>query len=200
VLVNTVSASLVDGVVGGAAIAGIGVLADWAALGVTGFEPSISRELNVVDAGIGSMIGDTFSGAAFIVLGIALVVETFDRFRVNPIVSTIIVAIGGGLIAAQNQESLLPALPLVAGMSVSTVIGVLLYRRRGFLAAWVAGLTSGLFTDAMALRSLNDPDLLRTSNILITIVVVIAAAGAWGVGRSLMRKGSEVAPRYGSIA
>jgi hypothetical protein len=200
VLVNTVATSLVDGVAGGAGIAAIGVLADWAALGVSGFEPSISRELHVVDAGIGAMIGDTFSGSAFIILGIALVVETCDRWRVNPILSTIVIAIAGGLIAGQDQEAILPALPLVAGLSLSAAIAVMLYRRRGFLAAWVAGLTSGLLTDAMALRSLDDPDLLRTSNILITIVVVIAAAGAWGVGRSLMKKGGEAVPRHGGIA
>jgi hypothetical protein len=194
VLVNTVATSLLDGAAGGAAIAGIGVLADWIALGIPGFAPSISRELNLVDAGIGAMIGDTFSGSAFIILGIALVVETLDRFRVKPVVSTIVVAIASGLIAAQNQDAILPALPLVAGMSVCGAIGVVLYRWRGFLAAWVAGLTSGLLTDAMALRSLDDPDLLRTSNILITIVVVIATAGAWGVGRSLLHKRSSLHP------
>ena len=70
--------------------------ADWAALQVPGFEPSISRELNIVDASFGSMIGDTLSGSAFIVLGVAFVVEVFDRFRVNPIVSTIVVAIAAG--------------------------------------------------------------------------------------------------------
>ncbi len=71
----------------------IGVLADWAALNVAGFEPSISRELNIVDAGIGSLIGDTLSGSAFIVLAIAFVVEVFDRFRVNAMLSTAVVAI-----------------------------------------------------------------------------------------------------------
>ena len=65
---------------------------------------------------------------------------------------------------------------------------MLLYRRRGFLAAWMAGLAAGLLTDAMALRSLDDPDLLRLSGFLITIVVMVAAAGAWGAGRRLFQK------------
>ena len=66
-----VSASLLDGVSGGVVMAAVGVFADWAALQVPGFEPSISRELDVVDAGFGSMIGET-SRVAFIVLGVAL--------------------------------------------------------------------------------------------------------------------------------
>jgi hypothetical protein len=194
VLPLPVAASLIDGVAAGMAIAGISVLTDWIALSVAGFEPSISRELNIVDAGLGSMIGNTFSGAAFVVLGIALVVEAFDRFRVNPIVSTLVVAIGGGLVAGSNQDAILAALPLVAGMSLSGVIVVMLYRRRGFLAAWVGAVIAGLLTDSMALRSLEDADLLWRSTVLITIVVVIGAAGAWGAGRRLFQKPTTLHP------
>ena len=39
----------------------------------------------------------------------------------------------------------------------------MLYRRRGFLAAWIAGMASGWLTTAMALRSLEDQDLARAS-------------------------------------
>ena len=106
--VRAVSASLVDGVSGGAAMAAVVVFADWAALQVPGFEPSISRELNVVDASFGSMIGETLSASAFIVLGVAFVVEAFDRFRVNPIVSTIVVSIAAGAIAGAEQQAILP--------------------------------------------------------------------------------------------
>ena len=135
VLVQAVSASLVDGVSGGAAMAAVVVFADWAALQIGGFEPSISRELDVVDASFGSMIGETLSASAFIVLGVAFVVEVFDRFRVNPIVSTIAVAIAAGTIAGTDQEAILPALVLIAGMALAAAIVVMLYRRRGFLAA-----------------------------------------------------------------
>ena len=54
VLVRGVSASLVDGVAGGVVIAAAGVLADWVALTLPGFVPSISREIGAVEAGIGS--------------------------------------------------------------------------------------------------------------------------------------------------
>jgi hypothetical protein len=188
VFAQSVAISMFEGASGGAAMAAIGVLADWAALGVPGVQPSISRELNIVDAGIGAAIGDTLSGSAFIVLAIAFAVEVFDRFRINPILSTTIVAIAAGLVAGADQEAMLPGLTLVAGTAVEAAIVVLLYRRRGFLAAWMAGLAAGLLTDAMALRSLDDPDLLRLSSFLITIVVIIAATGAWGAGRGLFRK------------
>ena len=113
-----VGVACVEGVGGGAAMAAIGVLADWAALGVAGFEPSISRELNVVDAGIGSMIGDTLSGSAFLVLGRRVRGRSVRSVRVNPIVSTIDRRRSrAGLVAGTDQEAILPALTLVAGMS-----------------------------------------------------------------------------------
>ena len=188
VFVHAVSASLLDGVSGGVAMAALGVFTDWAALQVGGFEPSISRELNVVDATFGSMLGETLTSSAFLVLGVAFVVEALDRFRVSPIVSTIIVAAASGLLAANDQEQLLPALVLVVGMGLAAVIVVLLYRRRGFLAAWIAGMASGWMTTVMALRSLEDQDLARLSNFLVIIVVAIAAAGVWGAGRRLLQK------------
>jgi hypothetical protein len=188
VVVPAVSASLIDGVSGGAVMAAVVVFADWAALQIGGFAPSISRELNVVDASFGSMIGETLSVSAFIVLGVAFVVEVFDRFRVPPIVSTAVVAIAAGMIAGTDQEAILPALVLVAGMALATAIVVILYRRRGFLASWVAGMASGWLTTAMALRSLEDQDLARAANVLVAIVVVIAATGVWGAGRRLLQK------------
>jgi len=63
-----------------------------------------------------------------------------------------------------------------------------LYRWRGFLAAWLAGMTLGWLNYSMALRALGDPELLRKSNLLVTLMVIVAAAGAYGVGRRLMQK------------
>jgi Protein kinase domain len=194
VFVQTVSASLIDGVSGGAAMAAVVVFADWAALQIAGFEPSISRELNVVDASFGSMIGETLSGSAFIVLGVAFVVEVFDRFRVNAIVSAIVVAVAAGMVAGTDQEAILPALVLVAGLALATAIVVVLYRRRGFLASWIAGMVSGWLTTAMALRSLEDQDLARAANVLAAMVVGIAAAGVWGAGRKLLQKTPTLHP------
>jgi len=192
--IEAVSASLIDGVSGGATMAAVVVFADWAALHVPGIEPSISRELNVVDASFGSMIGDALSASAFIVLGVAFVVEVFDRFRVKPLVSTIIVAVAAGAFAGSDQEALLPGLVLVAGMALAAVIVVTLYRRRGFLAAWIAGMAAGWLTTAMALRSLEDQELARASNVLVALVVGIAAAGLWGAGRRLLQKPSALHP------
>ena len=157
-LIRGVSASLVDGVAGGVVIAAAGVLADWAALTLPGFVPSISREVGAVEAGIGSMVGDTIGGSSFIALGIALAVEALDRARLHPAVSTLIVAVGAGLVAASNQQAILPGLTLIAGMSAAAALAVWLYRSRGFLAVWTAVVVAGLVTDAMAARSLEDPD------------------------------------------
>jgi serine/threonine protein kinase len=190
ILIRGVSASLVDGVSGGSVIAAAGVLADWAALTLPGFVPAISREIGAVEAGIGSMIGDTIGGSSFIALGIALAVEALDRARLNAAVSTLIVAIGAGLVAASNQEAILPALTLISGMAAAAALAVWLYRFRGFLAVWTAAVVAGLVTDAMAARSLEDPALLQLSNGVFTIVILLALAGGWGLFKT-----REVAPQ-----
>ena len=183
-----VAASLVDGVSAGLTIAAFGLLGDWAGLQVAGFEPSISRELDAVDASFGSMVGDTLSAAAFLVLGGAFVVEALERYKVPALATTAIVAIGAGLFAANDQNAFMPSLPLVAAMAAGAALTVVLYRTRGFLAAWIAGTSAGWLTNGMALRSLEDPELNRLSGFLIALVVVIAAAGVWGAGRRLLQK------------
>jgi len=82
----------------------------------------------------------------------------------------------------------------VAGMALGTAIVVVLYRRRGFLAAFIAGMASSWLTAAMAMRSLDDQELLRFSNFAVAIVVGIAAAGAWGAGRRLLQKPAALHP------
>ena len=187
ILIRGVAASLVDGVSGGVAIAAVGVLANWAALMLPGFVPSISREIDAVEAGIGSMVGETIGGSSFIALGIALAVEALDRARLNAAVSTLIVAVGAALVAASSQEAILPGLTLIAGMSAAAALAVWLYRSRGFLAVWTAVVVAGLVTDALAARSLEDPTLLQLSNGVLTIVILLAVAGGWGLFKTRVR-------------
>jgi hypothetical protein len=193
-LIRGVSASLVDGVSAGVVIAAAGVLANWAALALPGFVPSISREVDAVEAGIGSTIGETIGGSSFIALGIALAVEWLDWTRLHAAVSTIIVAVGAGLVAASNQQAIMPGLTLIAGMSIAAALAVWLYRSRGFLAVWTAAIVAGLVTDAMAARSLEDPTLLQLSNGVLTIVLVLAIAGGWGLFKSRVRTPQPVQP------
>jgi hypothetical protein len=143
--------------------------------------PSISLEIDAVEAGIGSVVGETIGGSSFIALGIALAVEALDRARLHTAVSTPIVAIGAGLVAASSQHAILPGLTLIAGMSAAAALAVWLYRCRGFLAVWAAVIVAGLVGDAMAARSLEDPTLLQLSNGVFTIVVLLALAGGWGL-------------------
>jgi hypothetical protein len=161
---------------------------------VPGFTPSIARELNIVDAAIGSVIGNTLSIATFLVLSMAFAIEVFDRFKVPVVVSTIVVSIAAGVTAASDQDSLLPALAMSAGYALAASLVCVIYRRRGFLAAWVAGFVAFILPEALAAQSLHDPQLLQTMNEIFTLVLAIAAAGAWGVGRQVMRSRSQLLP------
>ena len=190
----SVPASIVDGVSAGAVIAGVMVLSDWAGLTMPGFVPSISRELNIVDAGIGAIVGNTLSIATFLVLAIAFAIEVFDRFKVPAALSTFAVSLAAGCIAASDQEALMPALTMSVGYAIVAAMLCVIYRRRGFLAAWVAGFVAFLLPEALAARSLGDPALAQTTNSLLTLVVAIAAAGAWGVARQVMRMRSQLLP------
>jgi len=192
--VPAVSASLVNGVSAGAVMAGLGLLGDWVALQIPGIEPSISRELNAVDASFGSMIGDTLTTAAFGVLGVALMLEALERRALPPLAAITIVALGAGLLGATDQNQFLPSLPLVAATSAAAAIIAWLYGRRGFLAACVAGMTHGWLLTAMALRSMEDSELNRSGGFLIALVVVIAAAGVFGAGRRLLQTSQRMHP------
>ena len=55
-------------------------------------------------------------------------------------------------------------------------------------------MASGWLTTAMALRSLEDQDLARATNVLVALVVGIAAAGVWGAGRRLLQKPQALHP------
>ena len=148
VFVQAVSASLVDGVSGGAAMAASAYSPTGRRCRSVASSRQSRASSNVVDASFGSMIGETLSASAFIVLGVAFVVEVCDRFRVNPIVSTIVVAIAAGIIAANDQERMLPALVLIAGMALAA------RHRRDALSpsripgGWIAGMASGWLTTA----------------------------------------------------
>ena len=140
------------------------------------------------------MIGETIGGSSFIALGIALAVEALDRARLNAAVSTLIVAVGAALVAASNQQAILPGLTLIAGMSAAAALAVWLYRSRGFLAVWTAVVVAGLVTDAMAARSLEDPTLLQLSNGVLTIVILLAVAGGWGCSRRACQRRNRPQP------
>ena len=114
-----VSISILEGVIGGAAMVAAGVLGDLAALRVDRFVPSISREIDAVGASLTGIVGDTLGAASFLAIGIALAVEALNRLRLHPIVSTLIVAVAAGLVAAANQNAVLAGLPLIAGLAAA---------------------------------------------------------------------------------
>ena len=185
VLSRAVSIALVDGVIAGALFSGLEVLGDFAATGLDGFMPSISRETEAVDKGLGSVIGDGLALSSFLAICVALAIEvldrTFERWRVPRIATTVVVALVIGLVLANQQRAPLAALPLVAAGAAGAVIAVVLYRRRGLLALWIAWLVMMLLTHVMAARALEDPGLVYASNIVLTIVALIGALGVWGL-------------------
>ena len=181
VLAPAVAASLVDGVIGGAAIVALDVFADGIALGIDGFLPSISREVEVVRTGLAATFGESLGASIFVMLGVAVAIEAADRLRVHPIVATVVVAIGAGLVGAVDQKAMLATLPVIAGMAAGAAVAAVLYRRRGLLATWVACLVAALLTEAMAARSLDDPDLIRLSGLVVSIAGALLILGVWGV-------------------
>jgi hypothetical protein len=184
----SVPVSIVEGVSAGTVVAALTVLVDWAALSVPGFLPSISRELGVVDSGIGVIVGNALSGSTFLALAIAFAIEVFDKFKVPAVVSTAVIGLAAGFAGASDQEALLPILAVSAGFGLAAGIVELMYRRGGLLAAWLASFVAFLLPEALAAQSLELPELQRTTNTLLTLVAIVAAAGLWGAGRKLLHK------------
>ena len=176
-LVRAVSASLVDGVSCGVIIAAVGVLVDWAALTLPGFVPSISREIDAVEAGMGSRSA-TPRRIEFIALGIALAVETLDRARLirqSP--------------RHRRRRRRARGRIEPAGDSAGADAHRRHERRRRTRGVALSvprfprrldrGHRRRARHDAMAARSLEDPTLLQLSNGVLTLVFVLAIAGGW---------------------
>ena len=188
VLSPAVPISLVDGVMVGAVIAALEVMADWIGVRIPGYLPNISREVGLVDQGVGGSFTEAITSATFMSLGIAVAVEMFDRLRVRPAVAVAILAALVGMLGLTQHQTLLAALPLVAAQATIAVLAVTLYRWRGFLAFWIAVAASQFLVDAMALRSLDDPDLVNRSNLLFMIVAVPLVVGAWGLFSAFLKR------------
>jgi len=178
---RSVAISLATGVLAGAAIAAAAVFADFAALQVPGFMPSISREVDAVNKSFGSVISDAINLASFMSIGIALAIEALDRFRVKPVLACAIVAVAAGLTVVGDQHAVLAALVPAAGMAVGAAIIAWIYRSRGMLAAWTAGAVSSLLLAGMAARSLDDAELVKRGNFSFAIALIPLALGIWGL-------------------
>ena len=175
-----VGISLIVGIAAGAVMAATGVLADLAALQVPGFMPSISREVGAVNKGLGTMVSDAITTASFMSIGIALAVEAFEAFRIRPEVSCLIIAVAAALTVNDDQQSLVAAIAPAAGMALSVAVVVLIYRARGLLSAWTAAAVSSLLIAALAVRSLDDADLVKRGNFAFAIALIPLALGIWG--------------------
>jgi hypothetical protein len=115
---------------------------------------------------------------------VACAVEAFDYFRVKPLVSTAVIAVTTGVAFGSDQRDLLAALVPAAGVAIGTAIGVTVYRTRGLLATWVAGVVTTLATAAMAARSFDDVDIAQRGNLALGLVAVFLAVGAFGFYKS----------------
>ncbi len=174
-----VAASLVDGVAAGAALAAVLVAADGVGLLVDGFVPSIERELDAMDHPLLAGVANALMGAAFITPGLALGVEVLERLRLRPAAQAAVIAGIAALTPGGRHLSALALAPPAVSHILVGLLVVTLYRRRGFLAAFVAMAVSSLLLDAMALRSLDDPDLVWRSNVLLAVAAAPLAAGIW---------------------
>jgi hypothetical protein len=181
VLTGAVSVSLVAGVMTGAAMAAVLVMADFAGLRINGYVPSISREIEAVGNGMADVLSSALAAASFLAVGLALGVEALERARVPRAVLLLIVGMAAAVMAGGEHQTMLARLPGMAGLAVIGAIAATTYQRRGLLAAWVAFAAAAVLIEAMAARSLDDPDLVRMSSLMGAMVAAVAACGIWGV-------------------
>jgi hypothetical protein len=189
-----VSMSIIEGAAAGAAMAAIQVLAETIGISIPGYLPSISREVSAVDDNLWTFLSDATVLATFLAIGIALAVEALDRARVPAAAAAALIATGLGLVVGVQHQSVLAALPAMAGQAGMAALGVLLYRTRGLLAIWIAVVVSELLPDAMAARALDDPSLVSTGNIVIGVAAVILAIGVGGLVAGHVKRSSAQPP------
>ena len=178
---GAVALTLIEGVLAGVVIAAVIVVTVWLGLQIEGYVPSISRELDAVDKGLGSVLGDALAAASFLAIGVALAVEALDWARVRPTIAAVTIAVVAALLPSGEPQSMLALLPPALQQAAMALILVIVYRTRGLLAVWLAVAASGVVLDALAARSLDDADRLWLSNMAFMLLIVVLALGVWGV-------------------
>ena len=176
-----VTMSVLVGALAGLALAAGTVLADYLALQTTGFTPSVSREVDAITKQFPSILSSALTQPTFIALALAAAVEMFDYFKMQPLISTAIIAIVAGLTMGGDQQAPLPLLVMAAGVAAGAAIAVSVYRTRGLLAPWMAFVVAALITHGLAARSLHDIDLTKRGNLALATAIIPFAFALYGL-------------------
>ena len=128
------------------------------------------------------MIGLVLAG------GTTLLVEFTERLVGRGVLASIVPAL---LIAIATTSYNEPRW-IVIGLSflttvLSCLLGVQLYRTRGFATVWVALSVSLMLGTAVRAHYLQDPGFAWQSNLLLVVVGLLLIAGIWGYTRRRLR-------------
>jgi len=146
-----------------------------------GYVPSLSTEIDIVNSPSLTRAGAWIAGSFAVALAIALLVETAGRIARIRRWDWIVVTLVAGVAAASFQRHEPPAtfLALADGVAAAGLLA-LVYRWRGFGAAWVAALTMMLLSDLVVAQALGNADTRAYANLLRIIALAILAVGVWG--------------------
>jgi hypothetical protein len=188
---RSAAASLIHGLLGAAALAGITGGFSFAIAGVHGYSPQDLGQshfiftfsfLPVALFGISSSLIST--------LMLAIAVELVEKNLKSKLLQFLIPVLLITITRLGGKQFSLAIMAITCASALLTSLALLfLYRSRGFAAAWLASAFSGILTPAVVYRHAEEPSFVWQANGLMVIFFTLIAIGIWGyIGNWVMGK------------
>lgn len=176
-----VSASLIQGVIGGVVATGVVHTLEMLLPLFPGYLPTITDMVDSIEReSLFVTLVLALLASLLLISLIVLLTEAVERVVKNDFLATLIPALLPGLMAMDFEQTSVPVLLVnYASVTAGTAIVVYFYRSRGFAAAWVLYLTYFLLDEAVNFRYVGEPAFVSNSNILVICVFGLLALGLW---------------------
>jgi len=174
-----VSASLIQGVIGGIVATGVVHTLETLLPLLPGYLPTISDVVDTIEReNFFITIVSALLASLLLVSLIVVLTEAVERIVKNSFLATLIPALLPGLMGMELEQTSIPVLLVnYATVVLGTVIVVYFYRTRGFAAAWLLYLTYFLLDEAVISRSIGEPSFVSNSNFIIASVFILLGLG-----------------------
>lgn len=174
-----VSASLIQGVIGGVVATGVVHTLETLLPLFPGYLPTITDIVDTIERENPFItLVLALIASLLLVSLIVLLTEAVERVVKNKFLATLLPALLPGLMGLDLEQTNIPVLLVnYATVTLGTLIVVYFYRTRGFAAAWVLYLTYFLLDEAVNFRSVGEPAFITSSNLMILSVLGLLAVG-----------------------
>ncbi len=181
-LSSPAAASLVHGLLGATALAGIAGCFGLILASVHGYSPQAIGSARFLFKFSFIVIAlFSFSGSLVSTTIMSIAVELVEKNLKSKLLQYLIPVSLITLTGLAGKQGGFTVLAITSASALlTTVVTLLLYRSRGFAVAWLASAFSAILSQAAAFRHVEEPSFVWQANWLLVIYFVLMAIGLWG--------------------